>query len=162
MREIAARPLPEGLRWGVLSREEEYEGVRGRTEIPRFGETMRELCSVAVFPLATEPGLGEEGKMPVAWALVGLDGSLTSLFVEEGFRGQGLGKMVAVRVWERGMGVFEEEGMDGGEGWLVSSDVSPENEESTGVCRSLGGERGWEVYWVRVDLSRLGNGGSSE
>ncbi|KAK3060578.1 hypothetical protein LTS18_008226 [Coniosporium uncinatum] len=179
MREVARRPLPAGLRWGTLTRGEEFELVRRRTEIPRFANTMAGLRSVGVFPEAALSsvrrqgggGGGEAGgeaeqaadDMPIAWAFLGPDASLSALHVEPEFRGKGLAKAVAVKLWKEGMGWFDEnEGRHGQEGWLVSSDVSPDNKESTGVCRSLGGEAGWEVYWVRVDLSRLGKGGGSE
>ncbi|KAK3051694.1 hypothetical protein LTS18_012393 [Coniosporium uncinatum] len=139
---------------------------------------MAGLRSVGVFPEAAlspvrrQGGRGGEAGgeaeqaadgMPIAWAFLGPDASLSALHVEPKFRGKGLAKAVAVKLWEEGMGWFDEnEARDGEEGWLVSSDVSPDNKESTGLCRSLSGEAGWEVYWLRVDLSRLGKEGGSE
>ncbi|KAF2835539.1 hypothetical protein M501DRAFT_941887, partial [Patellaria atrata CBS 101060] len=85
----------------------------------------------------------------VAWAFLGLDGSLSTLFVEPGFRGRGLGKWVAGRVLG-GLGAFTAEGRR----WC-HADVLVGNEEGEGVVRALGGREGWVVYWVRVDLGEV-------
>ncbi|MCJ1479782.1 hypothetical protein MMC13_008468 [Lambiella insularis] len=133
---------PAGLRWTAV-REGELPLVLARSEIPRQARTMRLLRSVGL----REGEGGEEGRL-VAWAFRGLDGSLTSLFVEEGWRGRGLGKMVTRRLL-------------GGEEW-GHSDVAKDNGESVGVARGLGGEEGWECFWAWVDLGKVVEGGRLE
>ena len=137
------RLLPEGYCFGTLRREE-LGRVVASTEIPRREATMGAMRNVCVrkVPLGGAGDEEGEGKV-VAWGFLGLDGSLTSLFCEAEERGRGFAKAIARRL-------FGEEG-----GW-GHSDVSIGNEASEGVMRGLGGRKGWEVFWIRVDLEALG------
>lgn len=134
---------------------------------------------------AAAEGGGNEGRGGdlIAWAFLGLDGSLTSLHVEPPHRGKGLAKAVCRRLFGR----LREEGgemgfrplplplplptavvrdgaedeaaaggevSDGEEG-LVHSDVAEGNVESAGVAKGLGGQVGWRVRWVGVDLGMV-------
>lgn len=56
--------------------------------------------------------------------------------------------------WEGERSEPNSPGSPGGPGRprLAHGYVIAGNEESEGMCRSLGGRRGWDVYWLRVDL----------
>ncbi|KAJ9648416.1 hypothetical protein H2199_001271 [Coniosporium tulheliwenetii] len=126
---------------------------RARSAIPRTQDTIMRMPSVAVFSSSSKDEGGSNGETLVAWAFMGLDGSLTALHVEADFRGRGLAKAVVGRLFREHLKVFGEVGLEE-EGW-AHSDVAVENWESRGVAKSLGGTEGWEVFWVRVDLERL-------
>ncbi|TKA68866.1 hypothetical protein B0A49_03750 [Cryomyces minteri] len=179
------KPLPPGLRWASL-RDADLALVRQRTKIPRQERTLRSLPSVAIFrdrshltttsssPIdnrahAAANGTGlhhggdhdddDDATAPIAWAFLGQDGSLTSLHVEPAFRGRGLAKAVTLKLFsdvQRRQGIFAAVGSgDEDVGW-AHADAAAENRESIGVMESLGGRWGWDVYWVRVDLERVG------
>jgi FR47-like protein len=133
--------LPEGLQWGQLARRD-FALVRSRTVIPRQDATLASLESMAVFPLAGEPGARPD---PIAWVFRGLDGSLTSLHVEEQWRGKKLAKLLAAKMLKGSLG---EEG-------IAHADVAEENDASHGVCKSIGGESFSTVYWLRIDLAKV-------
>lgn len=144
--------LPQGLRWGEV-RSQDCTLVQTRSAIPRTMDTIMRMPSVAVFSSSPNDVDGSGGgEEPVAWAFMGLDGSLTALHVEAGFRGRGLAKAVVGRLFREHLGVFGEVELEE-EGW-AHSDVAVENWESRGVAKSLGGTEGWEVFWVRVDLGK--------
>ncbi|KAF2482622.1 hypothetical protein BDY17DRAFT_311070 [Neohortaea acidophila] len=133
------RTLPEGLRWGKLRRED-FALVRSRTQIPRQDRTMAVLPNLAIFP--------RDSDQPISWAFVGLDGSLTTLHVEPAYRGKGLAKTITTKLFKEKMERFQEDGLPRwAHGYVIVG-----NQESEGMCRSLGGKSGWEVYWLRVDL----------
>ncbi|KAK5172138.1 uncharacterized protein LTR77_003776 [Saxophila tyrrhenica] len=131
------RSLTPGLRWGKLGRQH-FPLVRSRTQIPRQDRTLAVLPNLAIF----------EGDVPVAWAFIGLDASLSTLHVEEPYRGQGLAKALTTKLFREEMGRFWK---DGGEN-LAHGYVIDGNKQSEGMCRSLGGKSGWWVYWLRVEL----------
>lgn len=132
--------LPEDLRWGTLSRQH-FALVRVRTQIPRQDKTLAVLPNVAIF----------EAEGPVAWAFVGLDGSLSTLHVEPEYRGKGLAKAVMAKLFKEKMDLFWEEGVE-----RVAHDyVIKGNEASVGVSKSMGGKSEWEVFWCRMDLGAL-------
>jgi len=142
------------FRWGVV-RQRDLELVLSRSVLPRT-KALGMLPSAAVFVRMRrqeDEGQGEEERdqdwRPIAWAFLGLDGSLTSLQVEPEWRGRGLAKALAAKLFHEGAGAF---GVPEG---LVHSDVALDNKESTGVCVSLGGRGAWDCYWVRVDLNRV-------
>ncbi|OMP87294.1 hypothetical protein BK809_0007380 [Diplodia seriata] len=144
----------EGLRWGTL-REEDLAVARSRTAIPRTNRTLRTLPSVAVFAAVPSGAGREEGgkqkEMPVAWAVLAVDGSLSSLHVEPEYRGKGLAKAMGRKIFQEGWDAFGDD-LNG----LAHADVALENAESNGVCKSLGGtDQDWHVYWVRIDLDRV-------
>lgn len=96
----------------------------------------------------------EENPDPVAWAFVGLDGSLTSLHVEPEFRRLGLGRALVLRLFRGGeeggegglMGRFWEDGVEK----LAHGNVLVGNSASAGMCEALGAVEGSVVFWVGV------------
>ncbi|KAA6416197.1 MAG: Acyl- N-acyltransferase [Lasallia pustulata] len=103
----------------------------------------------------------------VAWGFWGVDGSLTSLYVEEEFRGRGLGKAVTARLLRTLVEGEWGEGGEDGEGRLwkgfvglekeqawAHSDVVESNKASIAVAKGLGGTQAWLVFWTWLDLER--------
>jgi hypothetical protein len=136
------RKLPDELHWGEM-REKDLAIVQARTSIPRTTRTLLSLKSVGVFEKATDK--------PVAWAFLGLDGSLTTLHTEPEWRGKGIAKAVAVKVFKehaRGLAVDEEQNA-----W-AHADVYLGNLQSEIVCRSLGGKPSVKILWVRIDIGQ--------
>jgi GNAT superfamily N-acetyltransferase len=141
----ASSDLPSGLHWDKVRRQD-LALVRSRTSIPRQDATLSILPSLAAFPDF------EDGKetAPIAWSFLGPDASLSSLHVEPEWRGKGLAKKLAAKLFREGsVGVF---GAVGDEDIWAHADVALDNDQSRGVCKSLGGEEKWEVFWIRVDL----------
>ena len=136
------KQLPLGLRWGEL-KTEHFHIVRSRTAIPRQDRTLAVLPNVGIFT--------KDSEQPISWAFVGLDASLTTLHVEEEWRGKGLAKATTTKLFQEKMDMFWEEGLPK----LAHGYVIVGNEESSGMCRSLGGKSNWECYWLRVDLSKV-------
>ncbi|KAF2772062.1 hypothetical protein EJ03DRAFT_267297 [Teratosphaeria nubilosa] len=135
------RPLPAGLKWSTVE-PKDFALVRSRTQIPRQERTMAVLPSLAIRTEESEP---------VAWAFVGLDGSLTTLHVESEWRGRGLAKAIATKLFREKMHSFWEAEVEKiSHGYVVSG-----NEASEATCRSLGGRCGWQSYWLRVDLGKV-------
>lgn len=137
--------LPEELRWGGM-REQDLAIVQARTSIPRTARTLLSLNSVGVFEKATD--------RPVAWTFLGLDGSLTTLHTEPEWRGKGIAKTVAVKIFKAhacGFAVDEDQNA-----W-AHADVYVGNVQSESVCRSLGGRPSARVLWVRVDIGEKGS-----
>lgn len=132
--------LPPTLRWGKLQKQH-YPLVRSRTEIARQDFTLARLPNLAVFQI--EPA----DAAPVAWAFVGLDGSLTTLHTEASHRRLGLAMALTAKLFREEMGMFWEEGVER----LGLGNVAVGNEASAAMCRRLGGEDIGEVFWVRVD-----------
>ncbi|KAF2221774.1 hypothetical protein BDZ85DRAFT_264378 [Elsinoe ampelina] len=142
--------LPDGLVWGEV-RERDYALVRSRTGIPRQDRTLRMLPSVAIYIAGQEKGA------PVAWTFLGVDSSLTTLHVEEEYRGRGLAKRLALKVLREHLGWYVRQYMEGEEveeRW-AHADVAISNAPSNGVCKSLGGYTEWADYWFRADLNAL-------
>ncbi|KAF2278210.1 uncharacterized protein EI97DRAFT_465565 [Westerdykella ornata] len=139
------RALPEGLRWGTMG-EKDAEIVKTRTNIPRTTRTLLAMKSLGVFEEST-------GK-PIAWAFLGLDGSLTTLHTEPEYRGKGIAKAVAAKLFREfapELAVDEK-----GVAW-AHADVYIGNTQSESVCRSLGGNPMWRHFWVRIDLAQGGS-----
>lgn len=136
--------LPPTLRWGKLQ-PRHFPLVRSRTEIARQDFTLARLPGLGIFP--TEP----EDAAPVAWAFVGLDGSLTTLHTEASHRRMGLGKKLSAKLFREEMGRFWEEGVER----VAHGNVIVGNRASAGMCMSLGGRDVGEVYWLRVDLEKV-------
>ncbi|KAM0708974.1 hypothetical protein Q7P35_003010 [Cladosporium inversicolor] len=134
-------PLPPTLRWGKLQKQH-FPLVRSRTEIARQDFTLARLPNLAIFPV--EPA----DAAPVAWAFVGLDGSLTTLHTETLHRRMGLAMALTAKLFREEMGFFWEEGVER----LALGNVAVGNEASASMCRRLGGEDIGEVFWLRVDL----------
>jgi ribosomal protein S18 acetylase RimI-like enzyme len=140
--------LPSGLHWGKV-RTEDFALVRSRTDIPRQDATLGLLPSIAIFPDSVD---GKD-TAPIAWSFLGPDASLSSLHVEPEWRGKGLAKKLAAKLFREGsVGVF---GAEGDEDVWAHADVALGNSQSRGVCKSLGGVEKWQVYWLRIDLGRF-------
>ena len=103
-----------GLEWSEIYPEKgEFRTVISASEIPREERTLSLLPCVALRrrrgrgwgktsvgdqEMEGEGG-GDVGGELVAWAFLGVDGSLTSLYTAPGYRGKGLGKAVAGRLF---------------------------------------------------------------
>ena len=149
-----------------------------RSDIPRTEKTLSQLGSVGIrytaptANITTNPSAerdtteqerkNEDGEL-IAWAFLGVDGSLTSLHVESEHRGRGLAKAATKRLFKQlvedpvAVGFKPVEGLEGGprdEAW-AHSDVTVDNLGSTGVAKGLGGREGWLVRWASVDLGRV-------
>jgi ribosomal protein S18 acetylase RimI-like enzyme len=129
--------LPEGLRWGPLLEQEHLKLVISRTEIPRQIKTLAALASVGIF----DEGTGK----PIAWTFLSSDGSMSTLHVEEAWRGRGIAKSVATEILQQSMG---DEGFG-------RADVATDNDASRRVCESLGGKEESIIYWLRIDLNKV-------
>ncbi|KAK5109823.1 hypothetical protein LTR62_006556 [Meristemomyces frigidus] len=152
----APPPLPKGLYWGE-PRPEHFALVRSRTAIPRQERTMMLLPRLAIFSSDNENNTTTAsqslGPAPIAWAFVGLDGSLTTLHVESAWRRHGLAKSLTTKLFREFMDGFWEK--DSTEKKWAHGYVMVGNEASAGMCRSLGGRSRWECFWVRIDLSAV-------
>jgi hypothetical protein len=137
--------LPSNLRWGKLE-PKHFPLVRSRTEIARQDFTLARLRNLAIFP--AQPA----DVAPVAWAFVGLDGSLTTLHTEASHRRMGLAMALTAKLFKEEMEIFWEEGVER----LAHGNVAVGNEASAGMCRRLGGENIGAVFWVKVDLEGRG------
>ncbi|KAI1486226.1 hypothetical protein F5X96DRAFT_682182 [Biscogniauxia mediterranea] len=124
-----------GWRWDGVRRED-IPLVLSRTHIPRKERTVKLLPSTAIYL--------DDGT-PIAWSFLGPDSSLSSLHCEKQYRGKGLAKAVAVKLLRDHLKDYGDEEY----GW---ADVAPDNLQSQGVCKSLGGKIGWQVSWSRIDL----------
>ncbi|KAH8815067.1 hypothetical protein F5884DRAFT_851569 [Xylogone sp. PMI_703] len=134
----AMPPLPdEDLVWAQIKKED-IPLVLSRTSIPRREKTMILLPSAAV--------LSRNGS-PIAWGFLGPDGSLVSLYCEEEYRGKGLAKAVAQKL-------FRERVKDFGADNFCHADVAKDNIQSQGVCKSLNGSATWTIYWVWIDIRK--------
>ncbi|TPX14180.1 uncharacterized protein E0L32_000574 [Thyridium curvatum] len=136
VREWMAR---EGMGWGVVEGAEDCRLVISRTRIPKSEATLMTLPSMSVRL--------KDGTM-VAWAFMGVDGTLSTLHVEEPYRGKGLAKALAVRIMRQHHPAFSDDG------WCAA-DVHVDNKQSQGVCKSMGGYIGWRNSWTRFELDTL-------
>ncbi|TKA78431.1 hypothetical protein B0A55_03062 [Friedmanniomyces simplex] len=137
--------LPKGLIWGELQ-PRDFALVRSRTQIPRQERTMADLPNLAIYSSKLTTAA------PIAWAFVGLDGSLTTLHVEPEWRGKGLAKAMTTKLFRECMdGLWEEKvRRKWAHGYVVVG-----NEASARMCKSLGGKSDWECYWLRIDLGKV-------
>jgi GNAT superfamily N-acetyltransferase len=101
------------------------------------------LESVGVFEESTDKA--------VAWAFLGVDGSLTTLHTEPEYRGKGVAKAVAARIFREFAPELAVD--DQGTAWAYGN-VYVGNVQSEAVCRSLGGEPLWRIFWIRISLGR--------
>ncbi|KIW03900.1 uncharacterized protein PV09_04743 [Verruconis gallopava] len=143
-----SQDLPTGFKWGKVRREE-FALVRSRTSIPRQDQTLTLLPSMAIFP---DDG---ENHAPIAWAFLGPDGSLISLHTEPEFRGKGFAKSLASKLFREGDFVTQTKSNPAYSTVWYHADVALDNNSSRRVCKGLGGEEAWIVYWIRVDLKAL-------
>ncbi|KAI9794486.1 MAG: hypothetical protein M1835_006578 [Candelina submexicana] len=141
-------PLPSNLVFAPL-RPEHFPLVLSRTPIPRKARTLLLCPSMGIFP--TSPNSDPDSTTsppPIAWAFLSPDGSLASLHCEETHRGRGLARAVTCKLFETGISSFASDG-------LAHADVEMQNLASQGLCRSVGAEESWEVYWTRIDLGAI-------
>ncbi|KAL2259158.1 hypothetical protein VTK26DRAFT_7255 [Humicola hyalothermophila] len=132
--------LPNGMCWD-RARREDIPLVLSRTAIARQEKTLLMLPSVVV-------RLGNGA--PVAWAFMGLDGTIISLHVEEPYRRLGLAKAVACKLMREHLNEY------GDDGW-GAADVFILNHKSQGFCKSIGGKNSWMHSWAVIHLSSVGD-----
>ncbi|EAW09368.1 acetyltransferase, GNAT family [Aspergillus clavatus NRRL 1] len=166
--------LPPGYRFhdrygriGVLPHH--YDLIRARTHLPRSNETLSRIPGLAVYvdqgqprqpQLESRPDVAEDedgrgNDTPIAWAFLGLDGSLATLFVEPEHRGKGLAELLSREVMRRGMaegGIWRKKDEGGDEAVWVHANVLATNGASRRVLGKLGGEVGWTVTWTVVEV----------
>jgi FR47-like protein len=148
--DVEENELPESLIYHPLTLPEHFSLVTRRTHIPRKISTLMALKSQALFRSQAQDKNATSAdssntNMPIAWAFIGLDGSLTSLHVEEQWRGKGLAKKVGVKIVKESM-------RDDGYGHAY---IAIDNIPSQAVCRSIGGTSVMQRYWVIADLDRV-------
>ncbi|EPE29733.1 Acyl-CoA N-acyltransferases (Nat) [Glarea lozoyensis ATCC 20868] len=132
--------LPEGYTTSRVP-ESQIHKVVSTSSIPRNPETLKRQANICI--------LDPEKEM-VAWAYIGVDGSLATLYVEPAYRGMGFAKVVA-RGLLRGAegGMFADLGVRGS-GWC-HADVGEGNGGSEGVMGGLGARVGWRCAYLRVN-----------
>ncbi|KAJ5692234.1 Acyl-CoA N-acyltransferase [Penicillium macrosclerotiorum] len=126
--------------------------VQSRTHIPRSRAQLSTMPSVAVYCDA-ESGTEEA---PIAWAFLGMDGAVATLFVEPAHRGRGLALSLSRETMRCGMdaeGVFGDVGVQGASGadW-VHTEVAQNNRASARVMEKIGGEVLSTVMWTVVEV----------
>ncbi|QLI68211.1 uncharacterized protein G6M90_00g035550 [Metarhizium brunneum] len=125
-----------GMHWGTASLED-CRLVASRTDIPRPPELLVQL-----------PGLMlklQDGT-PIAWAFIGLHGSLISLHCEDGYRRRGIAKLLAAKLLRR-TGVEFSDAKYAGHEWSCA-EVARDNEGSRAICKSLNATPPrWSVSW---------------
>ena len=139
--DLPPSPPPSSSYTFDKAQKEDMSFIRSRIAIYRTEDTLLRIPSVVI---RSEKGDGK----PIAWAFMGLDGTLMSLHVEEEYRRRGLAKVIACRVMGGHVGDY------GDDGW-GAADVVVSNEKSQGVCRSVGGRVWWTLSWGILDLSGL-------
>ncbi|KAK3300407.1 uncharacterized protein B0H64DRAFT_470507 [Chaetomium fimeti] len=132
--------LPQGVRWDRVRREDAGV-VQGRTRVTRLPETLLMLPSTV---MRLEDGT------PIAWAFMGLDGTLMTLHVEEPYRQRGLAKALACKLMREHISDYSDDGWG-------AADVYVGNSQSQALCRSIGGKKSWILSWAKVDLSTVGD-----
>jgi hypothetical protein len=92
-------------------------------------------------------------RLPVAWAFLGKDASLTSLHVEPRHRGKNLAGAVTRKLFAMQEDVFGSEAVVNTK--LGHADVFESNVASRRVMEKLGGESMWVVAWAEVEISKI-------
>ncbi|KAL1974451.1 hypothetical protein VTN31DRAFT_4655 [Thermomyces dupontii] len=141
---IMSRGLPEGYEWGTVPREE-INLVVSTSTVKRVAETLLTQPNVAIFTTG-------DRKM-VAWAYLGLQKTLNTLYVLPEHRGRGLAKLAAARLI-----VDLHDGSAGEEkaqsDWCFA-EVAADNSESQRVCKSLGARFHGRAAYMTIDLGRV-------
>lgn len=169
----APAPLPDGFRFTdkggrIGVQPHQYDLIRFRTSVPRSRGTLTKLPGVTIYSdseTQLQPHLSDSsdaaensadraplGEMPIAWAFLGIDGSLATLHVEPEYRGLGLALHVSKEAMRRGMaegGIWRDRGEES-EIW-VHANVLASNTASRRVMEKLGGEIGWTCTWTVVE-----------
>ncbi|KAJ4421221.1 hypothetical protein N0V82_003853 [Gnomoniopsis sp. IMI 355080] len=126
----------EGLVWSVVRRED-VPLIASRTSLPKVADTLMSEPSVAV--------RDAEGTL-VAWGFMGIAGTLSTLHVEEPYRGKGIAKALATKVLR--------EHSFGDDQW-GSADVHVDNVQSQGLCKSLGAKKGMRTCWTVINFDSM-------
>ncbi|KAJ5469598.1 hypothetical protein N7539_009216 [Penicillium diatomitis] len=167
-------PLPSGYRYhdrrgrrGVLPFQ--LDLVQSRTTIPRPRRQLLTLPSVAIYhddgtaSSARDMTEGSaDGEMPIAWAFLGVDGAVATLFVEPDHRGRGLALALSMETMRKGMspdgvfgakqaGVVDERTVKAVEGW-VHAEVAGFNWASRRVMEKIGGEVLTTAIWTVIEV----------
>lgn len=142
--------VPYGMSWDEV-RECDHEGVFANNDIMRTKEMVEILPSIG---LRAKTNLGrsdDEILQPlIAWAFLGVDGTVRSLTTRPENRGQGLASLVVRRLLETKLDLL------GRDGW-ASADAALNNAASLAVIRRQGGKQMSECYWMMVDLDSVTN-----
>lgn len=179
---ISTSSIPEGQSEHIIPQEmysfdvikkEELKMIRDRTDMARSVEALAGMECVALryrMPYKRNEmrhnaeGNGEAGKL-VAWAFLGIDGSLVGLYVEPEHRGLGLAKGIVGIISEKlviepmslgfcplpgEVNVLDIHGRN-----CVHFDAESTNLECKNTVKGLCGKEGWRVRWVSVDLERV-------
>jgi hypothetical protein len=148
MPESLLEKLPLGYKLGTVP-ETELETVVSTSHIRRQASTLLELPNTAVFAMSPE-GTTED---LVAWAYLGIDKSLATLFVVPGHRGKGLAKIVILKL------LCDLRDGVAGKGKAQSdcclADVACDNFASLGACKALGARFGWRSSYIRFELDEI-------
>ncbi|KAB8201715.1 hypothetical protein BDV34DRAFT_216059 [Aspergillus parasiticus] len=156
----ALAPLPDGFRFTdkegrIGVQPHQYDLIRFRTNVPRSRGTLTKLPGVTIYSDYAAENSSDRaplGEMPIAWAFLGIDGSLATLHVEPEYRGQNLALHVSKEAMRRGMaegGIWRHCGEEG-EAW-VHANVLESNIASRRVMEKLGGNIGWTCTWTVVE-----------
>ena len=154
--------LPPGLTFtSVQARDMPL--VLARTSIPRRARTLLQLSSVAVIGSQAQGDVGSEDadaglvQPPIAWAFLGADNSVVSLYTDEAWRGKGLAKAVMLRLFADAQADEETRsaGKETGLQYLSHADVAADNLPSRALCETVGGRKMWSTFWTWIDLARL-------
>ena len=165
------RFLPSGYAYSKLRGDEELRLTISRTAIPKTLNTLAQLGNLGVryspetsnttatttpapTPAEAETDREPQGEL-IAWAFLGVDGSLSSLHVEPAHRGQGLAKAVSRRLFQSladeglAMGFRPVEGIGAAQGQGNDGAQDPNDEDSDGI----GGEYGTGEGWAHSDVA---------
>ncbi|KAJ5885038.1 hypothetical protein N7495_009548, partial [Penicillium taxi] len=159
--------LPPGYRFadrqgrtGVL--DSQLDLVQSRTHIPRSRAQLSTMPGVAIYYDPPQVRVDETTEeWPIAWAFLGVEGSLATLHVEPEHRGKGLALSLSRETMRRGMadgGVFcaekagiEDEGLKSAvQGW-THADVAQYNTASKKVMEKVGGSVVSTVVWTVIE-----------
>lgn len=142
---VQKRALPDGFSVTRVP-EDQLDIVLSTSSIPRQRETMLTLPNIAI--------LNAQGRL-AAWAYIGIDGTLATLYVLEEYRGLGLASFVAKEMLGRlGRGDFADLGFKGASGWC-HSDVYEGNKGSEAVMRAIGASVKAVSSYFWVDSERF-------
>lgn len=141
----ARKTLPEGYTVTQVP-DDQLDIVISTSSIPRQPSTYKMLPNVGI--------MNTNGKL-AAWAYVGIDGSIATLYVLPDFRGKGLSSIIARELLARlDRGEFADLGYDGKSGW-VHADVYDGNAGSEAVMKGLGGTIEWKSSYIWIDSAKF-------
>jgi RimJ/RimL family protein N-acetyltransferase len=128
-------------------RDEELQAVLDASPIPRTFNTLKGMVSVGAYRS------DDTSKHSCfAWGFLSKDGSISSLFVEESHRGQGLAVLIARELLRQQASTYGGATTRFGGKWWGHADVDERNEPSRRVMEKLGGKIWWGIQWVEIDV----------